>query len=375
MEFENRIKQHYAVSKNDVLTHINEAYKTTEDYFCPNCGCRMIKRCGKKREWHFAHYPKYQNEEIKECSHESYLHAYSKLRLKHWFEESKSIILHYQQRKVCKHSTNCFWRENRDQCSRLEEKTFDLKTRLTTCSLEETVFVDEDKYRADLLWSDPNNPKNDILIEIKVTHGCTQKKRKSGKQIIEFEVHSEEDVENIIANPIKETDKVRFYGFTTKEEVDETIEPQHQLLKFIYYSSGKTYPRAKCDCRNYRERHKSALFEVTIKNDVYGRNLGEDGLGNLQEFNNAHFFIYGLALAKEKGYDVRDCYFCEHCQYDDEKEEHTCKMNPDKSIKRKSYYAKECYHYSLNEDTYNQKLKKFKKITQNDKVDEYLINM
>ena len=49
MEYENRMEQHYAVSKSGVLVHINEAHDSKEDCFCPHCGCRMLKRCGNIR--------------------------------------------------------------------------------------------------------------------------------------------------------------------------------------------------------------------------------------------------------------------------------------------------------------------------------------
>ena len=115
MEYENRMEQHYAVSKSGVLVHINEAHDSKEDCFCPHCGCRMLKRCGNIRAWHFAHDYRYENEVNKDCSYESYLHAFAKLRLKQWFEDSKSIILHYQQSMACKYATNCIWKESGDE--------------------------------------------------------------------------------------------------------------------------------------------------------------------------------------------------------------------------------------------------------------------
>ena len=69
----------------------------------------MLKRCGNIRAWHFAHDYRYENDVNKECSYESYLHAFAKLRLKQWFEESESIILHYQQSMACKYAKDCIW--------------------------------------------------------------------------------------------------------------------------------------------------------------------------------------------------------------------------------------------------------------------------
>ena len=365
MEFENRMEQHYAVSKSGVLVHINEAHDSKEDCFCPHCGCRMLKRCGKIRAWHFAHDYRYENEVNKECSYESYLHAFAKLRLKQWFEESESIILHYQQSNVCKYATNCIWMESGDECSRLVEKTVELKTYLTVCRLEETVHVDDDRFRADLLWSNPDNSKNDILIEIKVTHECTLKKKESHKRIIEFEVHSEEDVENIVANDIQESDTVRFYGFNPKVNIDEAMPVRYSLLKFYYYRTGKAFARPACKCKTFRNRRRSALLEVTIKDSNYS--MLSERQGSSEAFSIGRFYNWGLALARSKGYDVRNCYLCSHHHYDFDKEKLTCDLKPDEPCV--ASHAISCDKYLLDEDCYHKNLDEFTKFSQNNIVD------
>ena len=116
MENENRMEQHYAVSKSGVLVHIKQAQKSNEECFCPHCGCRMLKRCGNIRTWHFAHDYRYNKEYHKECSYESYLHSFAKIRLKQWFDESESIILHYNEKMICQYAKDCIWKENSDDC-------------------------------------------------------------------------------------------------------------------------------------------------------------------------------------------------------------------------------------------------------------------
>lgn len=357
MEFENRMEQHYAVSKSGVLVHINEAHDSKEDCFCPHCGCRMLKRCGKIRTWHFAHDYRYENEVNKECSYESYLHAFAKLRLKQWFEESNSIILHYQQLSACKYAKDCIWKERGDKCSRFVEKTVDLKRCLTLCRLEETVRVGDDRFRADLLWSNLANSKNDILIEIKVTHECTQKKKESRKRIIEFEVHSEEDVENIVAHDIQESENVRFYGFNPQNNVDEAIPARYKLYKFIYFSSGKAFARSSCDCKTFRNRGRRALLEVTIKNNIY----------SLEDFSFGRFHNWGLSLARSKGCDVRNCYLCNHRRYDFDQEKLTCDLKPDEPCEASQ--AISCSKYMLDEDYYHKNLDEFTQFSQKNKVD------
>ena len=368
MEYENRMEQHYAVSKSGVLVHINEAHESKEDCFCPHCGCRMLKRCGNIRAWHFAHDYRYENDVNKECSYESYLHAFAKLRLKQWFEESESIILHYQQSMACKYAKDCIWIGSGDECSRLDEKTVDLKKYLTVCRLEEIVHVDDDRFRADLLWSNPNNSKNDILIEIKVTHECTQKKKESHKRIIEFEVHSEEDVENIIVNDIQEGDTVRFYSFNPKDIVDEVIPARYSLSKFIYYSTGKAFARSACDCKTFRNRRRCALLEVTIKDSNISPGVYSERQGSPEVFSFGRFYKWCLALAKSKGCDVRNCYFCKHHHhYDYDEEKLTCDLKPGETCE--ASHAISCSRYVLEEDFYHKNLEDFTKFSQNNIVD------
>lgn len=367
MEYENRMEQHYAVSQSGVLVHIKDAHESKEDCYCPHCGCRMLKRCGNIRVWHFAHDYRDENKVTKECSYESYLHAFAKLRLKQWFEESESIFLHYQQSVVCKHITDCIWKEYGYECSRLDDKTVDLKTYLTDCKIEETVHVDDNRFRADLLWCNPGNSKNDILIEIKVTHECTQKKKESHKRIIEFEVHSEEDVENIVANDIQESETVRFYGFSPKDIVDEGMQARYSLSKFIYYRSGKAFAGSSCDCKTFRNRRKGALLEVTIKDSKYDLGMLSEWQGSLEEFSFGRFYNWGLALARSKGCDVRNCYFCNHHHYDYDEEILTCDLKPDESCE--ASHAISCSEYMMDEECYQKHLDELTIFSQNNLVD------
>lgn len=367
MKLENRMEQHYAVSKSGVLVHINEAHGSKEDCFCPHCGCRMLKRCGNIRAWHFAHDYRYENEINKECSYESYLHAFAKLRLKEWFEESESIILHYQQSMVCKYASDCIWKKSGDECSRLDEKTVDLKKYLTVCRLEETIHVDDDRFRADLLWSNPGNTKNDILIEIKVSHECTQKKKESHKRIIEFEVHSEEDVEKIVANDIQECDTVRFYGFSPKVFVDEVMPARYSLSKFIYYRTGKAFSGSECNCKSFRNRKRRALLEVTINDSNCSLGMLSERQGSLDAFSFVRFYIWGLALARSNGCDVRNCYLCNHRHYVFDNDKLICDLKPEELWE--SSHAISCSKYMLDEDCYHKNLDDFTKFSQNNLVD------
>lgn len=366
MDYENRMEQHYAVSKSGVLVHINEAHDSKEDCFCPHCGCRMLKRCGNIRAWHFAHDYRYENEVNKKCSYESYLHAFAKLRFKQWFEDSESIILHYQQSMACKYVTNCIWKESGDECYKLVEKTVDLKKYLNVCKLEETVHVDDNRFRADLLWSNPDNSKNDILIEIKVTHECTQKKKESHKRIIEFEVHSEEDVEKIIANDIRESETVKFYGLKANDIVDENISPRHNLSKSIYYDTGKVFTGSACNCKDYTNRRHHALLEITFKNSNSIQVLPSKRHDNQKKVSFGRLSILALSLAKSIGYNVRNCYLCEHHHYDYDNKKLTCELNSNKPCEASQ--ALSCDNFKLNEVSHQKNLEGFRLFSKNNTV-------
>ena len=197
---ENKNIQHYAISKSGVLTHINVAHGDLDDYYCPSCNCRMQKKCGHIRSWHFAHDPHYANEIQKNCSYESYLHCYAKLRFKEWFDNASSIILYITPHIICEQYDNCIFPE-RNLCSIEEpQKEYDLKRYFDSCIIECTIETPDGKYRPDLLLSSESNKNRQLLIEINVTHECTEKKKSSNLKIIEFDIDSEEDVDNIISN-------------------------------------------------------------------------------------------------------------------------------------------------------------------------------
>lgn len=369
MEYENRMEQHYAVSKGGVLLHIKEAHDSNEDCFCPYCGCRMLKRCGHVRTWHFAHDYRYENEVKKACSYESYLHAFAKLKIKQWFEESNAINLHYQQRVGCRYANTCVWKEAYDVCSNDEERVINLKHCLTECRLEETVLVGKDRYRADLLWLNPRKPCNSIMVEIKVTHECTSKKKESDARIIEFEVHSEEDVERIVNNDICESDTVKFYGFNYRDTVDDKVPAKHILNKFVYYRSGKAYPRVQCDCKTYMNRRKSALFEMSVKGDIddnaspFRINLDD----RCSSLTFGRFYNWGLSLAKTEGYDVRNCYLCKHHKYDFDNGVLSCELGKDKICEAKE--AQECGNYYVDKDICDKNLEELRHYSQHNIVD------
>lgn len=368
METESRTEQHYAVSKNGMLVHISEAHRD-KDYFCPHCGCRMIQKCGKIRVWHFAHDYRYENEVIKRCSPESYLHAYAKLRIKQWFEETPSIKLRYRREHFCNLSETCIWLgKKHKKCREYRFEECDLKDFVTRCEVEKTVNIDGTEFRADLLLSCPSKPENNIFVEIKVTHGCTEEKRNSKARIIEFEISSEDDVDNIINNTIEEGEKVHFYGFSPKPAMDGNVDALFKLVKFIYYNTGKAFSHSVCTCQNYQKIKRNSLIEITAIESTDGAILDKSPNDNNYYtcITDAKWFVWGLAFAKSKQIDVRNCSVCKHYIYDPDQEDYDCDF--DLKYGSNSEKAIDCESYCINDELIEKRLAEFQEYQKNNAI-------
>lgn len=186
-------------------------------------------------------------------------------------------------------------------------------------------------------------------------------------------MHSEEDVENIVTNDISESETVRFYGFNPSNFINnsEGISARHSLLKFIYYNSGKAFAGSECNCKSFRKRLDNALLEITLKNDsnhIQKFPLSErQNTIDTEPISYGRIYIWGIALAKSSGYDIKNCYLCRHHHYDFENEQLSCKLKLDKPCK--STDAIPCSMYVLDEDYYHKNLEEFNQFSQDNIVD------
>lgn len=212
----------YALDSGGRLIHIDEAEKGKE-YKCPVCGAAMIVRKGKIRQHHFAHKAGSEN-----CSYETYLHKIAKKRICECFNESSQFNVLFDREFTCNVvecplgvSQSCKWNTKEDH---------NLKRYYSICKEEEFI----DIFKADLLISSLWRPNPPILIEICVTHKCTEDKLNSGLRIIEIDIESEKDIEQIVSGKsIKPSDKIRFYNFKT----DASLLPdkEYQLPKHRFW--------------------------------------------------------------------------------------------------------------------------------------------
>ncbi|MDE6239720.1 MAG: competence protein CoiA [Muribaculaceae bacterium] len=343
MGIEKEAKQKYAITKDGKLTHINDI--KNEDVFCPHCGSKLIAKRGNIRIHHFSH------DNSKNCSYESYLHSYAKLRIKQWFEESSEIIINYKQKRYCSELDNdCIW-ESDNVCYQIDDINYNLKKALTECKIEEEVRVGRDYFRADLLWCNPKRPNNNILVEILVTHECTQLKKTSGARIIEFEVHSEEDVERIVTNDIRESDTTHLFGIAS-EKADNKFKPQQQLMKFVQYKNGSIFARSRCTCHDYLTRLPASLMEITVKTK------DNKIVNNMRHKEVSHSLFYKWSVAYIyylKGFP--NCYLCMNHVFDS-KNKVMCNLEKRAGIKGTD--AQDCINYTLDTELYDKYLRAFK---------------
>jgi len=286
--------QNYSYAKNSFGKLINVSIaKRNEQYFCPICGEQMTPHIGKIRRWHFVH------KNAENCSYESYLHNLAKLRIREAFLSSEHFHLSYKALALCSHSCPYL---GYPKCECIKFVDFDLRKFYDTCVIEATYH----QYRADLLLTSSIFPERPpILIEIKVTHECTQDKINSGIRIIEIPIHSENQIDDIIENckiiGVRNgninSKEIALHNFNKVESFDPTgtfdewedIFSRKGTIVFCLDSNGRFY---SFDCHCYE-----------VKNKVP---------------KNVHYFITNIAIPfkeifqgfSRRGIKVRNCFLC-----------------------------------------------------------------
>jgi len=230
----------YALDAESKIIAIEQAQKG-QKYTCPFCGELMIPRKGSRKRWHFAH----KNND-KKCSYETYLHKLAKMRVAECFNNSDSFKISFHSKSTCSISECPLGLSKRCEWTGSNKKN-DLKQYYNHCEEEGVV----GKFRADLLISNSDKPdRPPIFIEFQVSHKSTEEKLKSGHRIIEIQIESEEDINNIVStSSICESDKdeycmppnekIKFYNF--KADSLEIPDYEHQLPKFIFWIDAKGY--------------------------------------------------------------------------------------------------------------------------------------
>lgn len=327
-----KISQNYSYANNSSgeLINVSDALRD-EKYFCPICGELMTPHMGKVRKWHFVH------KNAENCSYESYLHKLAKIKIREAFLSSEHFTLSYNAKAIC--SLECPFK-GFPKCKGQKPVQFDLRKYYDTCEIEAPYH----QFRADLLLTSPTKTNvPPLLIEINVTHKCTEDKIRDGVRIIEVTIDSEEQIDNIVncceLTTLRDnhydyySGMVTLYNFNKVEEFDPTgsfdeldgIFSRRNTI--VYWLNGQgRFGSFDCHC-----------YEVNAKIS-----------------SNVHYYVSEIRTSfkeifqefSKRGVKIRNCFLCKFSKKDTY-QERLCVLYKKHNLPRKPspYYAVNCPHY------------------------------
>lgn len=322
------IKYRYAFDsqKNTIdITTINKNNKNSSKYYCISCGKELTAKLGDKKQHHFSH--KISTDSTS-CSCETYLHNLAKYKIKEIFDNDTIFNINMTEKVICSSIRNCYFSSDENCCSHSKEILVNLKDRYDLCTVEKQI----EGFKADILLENSNNKYKPLLIEVFVTHECSEDKINSKLPIIEISIKKEEDIQNI--KEIIKSNKKTYNIYPTK--VYEPLEINYPFQKYALYASGKHYSQyiEEGTCNDIvQKKYNKALLDISVYNNQMSINS---------------FLFYASFL----GYNVRDCSICQHYKYVESyygnyplcmryKKDNTPK-NPN------PLYAYQCEYYKIN---------------------------
>ena len=334
-----KTSQNYSYANNEQNELINiSVAEHGEKYYCPICGGIMIPHLGNIRKKHFVH----KNRE--NCSYESYLHKLAKIKIQEAFLSSEHFYLSYKAKAVC--SLECPFKDS-PKCTGEKPVTFDLLKYYDTCEIE----ANYNQYRADLLLKSSVHPNLDpILIEILVTHKCTEEKIHSGSRIIEIPIQSEEQIDKIVNNCRLNAVRHNYIDNDLLEEINEGT-------AITLYNFNKKESFDPTDSIKENEDYFSRNNTIVLCLDKYGKfNTYNYHCFELSSklHSDVHYYISTIATPwKEifqgfykRGVKIRNCYLCKYSKKDWH-DERICVLYKKHHLPRKPspYSAANCPHY------------------------------
>lgn len=325
----------YALNSDNMVVSIKDAIMG-QNYRCPFCKSDMIQRKGEIRRWHFAHKANASGT----CSYESYLHELAKVKIRQAFMSSDYFTLSYEAKAICCYECSF---KSFQKCDSEKTVEFNLRKFYDTCEIEAPYH----KFRADLLLTSSTNPKTPpLLIEIMVTHRCTQEKISDGVRIIEIPIHSEEQIDEIINTCRLTAVRNNRFDFNCLNDKEitlynfnkiETFDPSEAIIENADYFSRKN---TVVFCLNKHGQFYSFdchCFEVCMKLPP-----------------NVHYFVSNIRTPfkeifqgfSKRGVKIRNCFLCKFSKqgsYGDR----LCVLYKKHNLPRKpsAYYATSCPHY------------------------------
>lgn len=213
----------YAHNENNEIVDILKIdvdYRKQHKFYCIGCGKEMSAHLkDDKRRRHFHHIDGCA------CSSESYIHMLSKEMFMKAYENASKFYLYHSIIEKCD-AKRCVFRQNSCDTHKTS-KSIQLKEYFPVCALEKDVKgKDGNTYRADILLSNPQKQNHKLLVEIRVSHECTDEKKQSGLHIVEISVNSEEEAIKLGSiNSLEEGGNIVLFQFNKKcsKKLENTI--------------------------------------------------------------------------------------------------------------------------------------------------------
>ena len=311
-------------------------------YTCVSCGRAMIARVnGGLQTPHFGHKAKL------ECNGETYLHNTAKKVFASTYldclSKDKPFMISFSAPRVC------------NRYKPLTGKTCDVsidrhKYDLTDYYTELKVEKKHEEFVPDVSLHSSLKPENVVYIEIAVSHFLSEKKKTSGKRIIEITIESEDDIEQIRTANISD-EHASFQGFTPKIRL--ATDSQCECVKdnyfaFYLFHSGKCF-LDNGSLESIRIKLEEIGDKIAWKNLVLNQEIKEDSFGFYHPQTPDKVFMENVKIAHDLDLPFKNCNLCRHHEKSYSKTIGGgiyCKWL---NVKCNSNDANSCSHYSQHE--------------------------
>lgn len=303
----NGIKYSYCLDEsNNQLIHISEVTKENRNdhkYKCISCGREMsvwLQGNGERsRRSHFGHKANCS------CNSETYLHKLAKIKIKENFYKHHKLIVRIKGYFMCCEGDYCKM-FNEYLCNDRYIEPLNLCDYYDTCEEEKGV----NGVVADLLLTKSNNPNlAPVLVEIYVTHRCTEEKIYKGLRIFETKrIKSEEDIEDMLNNDlvVSTNQEQSNYEMGTAYNLNLRVKCNADFSRFVFFPGGDSMVM-KIGCSFRKEAHfPDSLVELNINANNLLYNIYAMEPDKLNEKT------LGLMYIAHREPRFRNCLLCKH---------------------------------------------------------------
>lgn len=277
---------------------------------CIGCERELTPALGKVIAHHFKHKKDANSSLNTVCNYETYIHKLAKNVVADAFNNAvrnnRPFNLVRRQDAVCTQNSHI----NGFDCKRKAKlKTHDLTKWFEKAEVEKGV----DGFIADVLLS---GKRGEMLIEIKVTHPCSEEKINSGLRIVEIEVTDEKEVKELRKGIVSARANAKEYNLKKEATISVNKCPtrcnrSHYAL--IAYKSGKHIAKkmSQYDINKRFHSDKFAKIKVYEDNDDLPEIIW-DNANDIQTVTTRD--RAGLVAFAEFALDfeLKNCFNCKH---------------------------------------------------------------